>query len=72
MKIKLQIFISSTYSDLIEERQAAVSAILKAGHIPAGMELFTSADDILMNDSAGKIEFKSSGEKQSSALARAY
>lgn len=44
MKRKLQVFVSSTFKDLIEERQAAVSAILKAGHIPAGMELFTSAD----------------------------
>ncbi|HEX8263247.1 MAG TPA: DUF4062 domain-containing protein [Allosphingosinicella sp.] len=43
-KRKLQVFVSSTYSDLIEERQAAVSAILKAGHIPAGMELFASGD----------------------------
>lgn len=37
---KYQIFISSTYLDLIEERQAAVEAIVKMGHIPAGMELF--------------------------------
>ena len=44
MKRKLQVFISSSYSDLIEERQAAVAAILKAGHIPAGMELFTAGD----------------------------
>lgn len=44
LKRKLQVFISSTYSDLLEERQAAVSSILKAGHIPAGMELFTSGD----------------------------
>ncbi|MBA4109362.1 MAG: hypothetical protein C0487_07200 [Leptothrix sp. (in: Bacteria)] len=44
MKRKLQVFISSTFSDLIEERQAAVAAILKAGHIPAGMELFTAGD----------------------------
>ncbi|MEG2816778.1 MAG: DUF4062 domain-containing protein, partial [Comamonas sp.] len=44
MKRRLQVFISSTYTDLLSERQAAVSAILKAGHIPAGMELFTSAD----------------------------
>lgn len=43
-KRKLQVFVSSTFSDLIEERQAAVAAILKAGHIPAGMELFTAAD----------------------------
>ncbi len=41
---KLQVFVSSTYTDLIEERQTAVAAILKAGHIPAGMELFTSGD----------------------------
>lgn len=40
MDKKLQVFISSTYTDLIEERQVAVEAILSAGHIPAGMELF--------------------------------
>lgn len=44
MKKRLQVFVSSTYVDLIEERQAAVSAILKSGHIPAGMELFTAGD----------------------------
>lgn len=41
---KLQIFVSSTFIDLIDERQAAVEAILKAGHIPAGMELFTASN----------------------------
>nr|WP_241878218.1 DUF4062 domain-containing protein [Psychrobacter sp. PraFG1]UNK04653.1 DUF4062 domain-containing protein [Psychrobacter sp. PraFG1] len=41
---KLQIFISSTYKDLLDERQSAVEAILKAGHIPAGMELFTASN----------------------------
>lgn len=40
MNKKLQVFVSSTYTDLIEERQTAVEAILDAGHIPAGMELF--------------------------------
>lgn len=40
MNKKLQVFVSSTFTDLIEERQAAVEAILDAGHIPAGMELF--------------------------------
>lgn len=44
MKKKLQVFVSSTFTDLIIERQAAVSAILKLGHIPAGMELFTAND----------------------------
>lgn len=40
MTRKLQVFVSSTNTDLIEERQIAVQAILDAGHIPAGMELF--------------------------------
>ena len=42
MTKKYQIFISSTFTDMTDERQAAVEAILKAGHIPAGMELFTA------------------------------
>jgi len=42
---KYQVFISSTYTDLREERQAAVEAILKSGHIPAGMELFAAGDE---------------------------
>jgi hypothetical protein len=41
---KLQVFVSSTYTDLHDERQAAVQAILTAGHIPAGMELFAAGD----------------------------
>ncbi|MGA3675544.1 DUF4062 domain-containing protein [Lysinibacillus agricola] len=44
MKKKLQVFISSTYEDLKEERQVAVESVLNAGHIPAGMELFKSDD----------------------------
>lgn len=42
---KLQVFVSSTYTDLPQERQAAVEAILTAGHIPAGMELFSAGDE---------------------------
>ena len=45
---KFQIFVSSTYTDLKEERQAAVEAILSAGHIPAGMELFSAGDESQM------------------------
>jgi len=48
-KKKLQVFISSTYDDLKEERQAAVEAILTAGHIPAGMELFAAGDQSQMS-----------------------
>jgi len=45
MNKKLQVFISSTYTDLIDERQAAVEAILDTGHIPAGMELFKAGNE---------------------------
>jgi Domain of unknown function (DUF4062) len=45
---KLQVFVSSTFTDLKKERQAAVEAILTAGHIPAGMELFTAGDESQM------------------------
>ena len=41
---KLQVFVSSTYLDLIQERQKAVEGILRAKHIPAGMELFIPSD----------------------------
>lgn len=46
---RLQVFISSTFTDLREERQAVVEAVLKAGHIPAGMELFSAGDESQMN-----------------------
>jgi nucleoside 2-deoxyribosyltransferase len=45
---RLQVFVSSTFNDLREERQAAVEAILAAGHIPAGMELFAAGDESQM------------------------
>lgn len=48
IKKRLQVFVSSTFSDLREERQAAVEAILAAGHIPAGMELFAAGDESQM------------------------
>ena len=48
MEKKHQIFISSTFTDLKAERQAAVEAILAAGHIPAGMELFAAGDESQM------------------------
>lgn len=47
-KRRLQVFVSSTYNDLIPERQVAVQAILKAGHIPAGMELFAAGNQSQM------------------------
>lgn len=42
---KYQIFISSTYTDLILEREAVMKAILTNYHIPIGMEMFSAGDD---------------------------
>lgn len=41
---KYQVFVSSTFVDLKDQRQAVSRAILNLGHIPAGMELFPAAD----------------------------
>lgn len=45
LRKKYQVFISSTYKDLREERRAAMEAVLKAGHIPAGMEFFPAGSE---------------------------
>ena len=45
MEKKFQIFISSTYEDLKEERAKLVATILKVYHFPIGMEMF-SADNV--------------------------
>lgn len=44
MPKKYQVFVSSTFRDLVEERQDAIRNILDLNHIPAGMELFPAAD----------------------------
>lgn len=49
LRKRLQVFVSSTYTDLRDERQSAVEAILVAGHIPAGMELFSAGDQSQMD-----------------------
>lgn len=45
MKKKYQVFLSSTYTDLIEERNIVMQALLEMDFIPCGMELFPAADD---------------------------
>ena len=42
---KYQVFISSTYSDLIEERRKILDILLMANCIPAGMEAFVATDN---------------------------
>jgi Domain of unknown function (DUF4062) len=45
MDKRYQVFISSTYTDLKEERQAVIKTVIEANCIPAGMELFPAADE---------------------------
>lgn len=45
LKRKYQVFISSTFDDLRIERQLVTWALLKARHIPVGMEAFSATDD---------------------------
>ena len=47
--VRYQGFISSTFRDLITERQAVLKAVLEMGHMPAGMELFPATDDSAWN-----------------------
>jgi hypothetical protein len=44
MKKKYQIFISSTFKDLKEERDLVIKSILEMGHIPVGMEMFSAGE----------------------------
>lgn len=45
MKPKYQVFVSSTYEDLKEERDQVIKTCLELGHIPVGMEMFSAGDD---------------------------
>lgn len=44
MDKRYQVFVSSTYDDLIDERKEATQAILKCNCFPAGMELFPASN----------------------------
>jgi hypothetical protein len=45
MDKRYQVFVSSTYADLKEERQHVLQALMEMDCIPAGMELFPAADE---------------------------
>ena len=45
MERKHQVFVSSTYKDLIDERREVIHALLELDCIPAGMELFPATDE---------------------------
>lgn len=45
MEKRYQVFVSSTYADLKEERRAVIQTLMEMDCIPAGMEMFPAADD---------------------------
>ncbi|SBS78265.1 conserved hypothetical protein [uncultured Mycobacterium sp.] len=45
MKKRYQVFVSSTYKDLTDERAAVIQMILGLDHFPAGMEMFPAANE---------------------------
>ncbi|RWB23970.1 MAG: DUF4062 domain-containing protein [Mesorhizobium sp.] len=46
MDVKYQIFVSSTYADLVDERRSVIEAVLNLGHIPVAAEVRSAARDI--------------------------
>lgn len=56
MSSKYQIFVSSTYADLKDQRDLVIKAILEMGHIPVGMEMFSAADEEQWNIIKRQIE----------------
>jgi Domain of unknown function (DUF4062) len=45
MEKRYQVFVSSTYADLQEERDAVFQTLMRMDCIPAGMELFPAIDE---------------------------
>ncbi len=42
---RFQVFVSSTFQDLVEERREVIQALLELDCIPAGMELFPATNE---------------------------
>lgn len=45
MDRRYQVFVSSTYTDLVDERREIIQALLEMECLPAGMEMFPAADE---------------------------
>jgi len=45
MERRYQVFVSSTFWDLKDERREVMQALLQSDCIPAGMELFPASDE---------------------------
>jgi hypothetical protein len=56
VSVKYQIFVSSTFDDLREERNRVMQGILEMGHIPVGMEMFSAANEEQWNIIAKHID----------------
>ena len=48
MNKKYQIFISSTYRDLIDVRNIAINTIIKMGHLPMGSEFLSASGSSIL------------------------
>ena len=49
MEKRYQVFVSSTYTDLQEERLKVMQTLMRLDCIPAGMELFPAIDPNSLN-----------------------
>lgn len=49
MDKRYQVFVSSTYTDLKEERRVVIETLMKVDCMPAGMELFPASDEEQLN-----------------------
>ena len=49
MDKRYQVFVSSTYADLKEERSRVIQTIMELDCIPAGMEIFPAIDEEQFN-----------------------
>ena len=56
MERRHQVFISSTFSDLVEERAEIIQALLELDCIPAGMEMFPATNESAWDLIKGVIE----------------
>lgn len=56
LKRRYQVFVSSTYTDLIEERRTVMQALLQSKCIPIGMELFPASNESQMDLIKGLID----------------
>jgi len=45
MDKRYQVFVSSTYADLKDERRRVIQTVMELDCIPVGMELFPAADE---------------------------